>query len=235
MDDIRDSEKIKSKLGGRLIVEKGAGREYDPSLMEEQKMTTLALNIQMHGKLAVVIGGGTVALRKIRTLLSAGASVRVVAQKICPEIAALRDSGELTARVGSCNGSDLDGAFLVVAATDNAHVNGQVCDDARERGMLVAVADNPAAGDCTFPATLQRGNLEIAVSTGGLCPTFAIDVRDCIAEQIGDEYGTILHQLAEEREKLLTNGSPSTYNTQVLRSLAKRLLAEFTDRKEPIP
>ncbi len=81
------------------------------------------------------------------------------------------------------------------------------------RGILVAVADNPAAGDCTFPAILQRGDLEIAVSTGGRCPTFAVDVRDCIAEHIGDEYGMILDQLAAEREKLLTNGSSSTYNT----------------------
>jgi precorrin-2 dehydrogenase / sirohydrochlorin ferrochelatase len=198
-------------------------------------MPTLALNVRMHGKRAVIIGGSTVALRKLRTLLTAGASVRVVALTICPEIAALKDSGDLSARVGSYTVSDLDGAFLVIAATDNAQVNEQVCANARERGMLVAVVDKPEAGDCIFPATLQRGNLEIAVSTGGHCPTFAVDVRDRIAEQIGDEYGTILHQLAEEREKLLTNGSPSTYNTQVLRSLAKRLLAESTERKEPLP
>jgi len=198
-------------------------------------MPTLALNVRMHGKLAVIIGGGTVALRKLHTLLAAGASVRIVAPEICPEIAALKVPGTITARVGSYTVPDLDGAFLVIAVTDNAQVNEQVCSDARERGMLVAVADNPAAGDCTFPAVLQRGNLEIAVSTGGLCPTFAVDVRDRIAEQIGDEYGTILHQMAEEREKLLTNGSPSTYNMQVLRSLAKRLLDESTDRKEPLP
>ncbi len=198
-------------------------------------MSTLALNIRMRGKLAVIVGGSTVALRKLRSLLAAGASVRVVAQAIRPEIAALRDSGEVTARVGNYSVSDLDGAFLAVAATDNAQVNGQVCRDARERGILVAVADNPDTGDCIFPALLQRGNLEIAVSTGGRCPTFAVDVRNHIAELIGNEYGTILLKLAKEREKLLTNGSSSTYNTKVLRSLAKRLLAESTERKEPSP
>jgi len=198
-------------------------------------MSTLALNIRMHGKTAVVIGGGTVALRKIRTLLAAGASVRVAGTTICPEIAALNDSGALAARVGSYTVSDMDGTFLVIAATDDALVNGQVCAAAHERGILVAVVDNPAAGECTFPATLKRGDLEIAVSTGGLCPTFAVDVRDRIAEHIGDEYGTILRQLSAEREKLLTNGSSSTYNTQVLRSLAGRLLAELTERKESLP
>ncbi|MGB9082957.1 MAG: bifunctional precorrin-2 dehydrogenase/sirohydrochlorin ferrochelatase [Desulfuromonadaceae bacterium] len=198
-------------------------------------MSTLALNIRMHGKPVVVIGGGTVALRKLRTLLAAGASVRVVGTAICPEITALKESGALAVRVGRYTVSDLDGAFLVIAATDNSLVNEQVCADAHVRGMLVAAAENPAAGDCTFPATLTRGDLEIAVSTGGRCPTFAVDVRDRIAEHIGDEYGTILQHLSAEREKLLTNGSPSTYNTQVLRSLAGRLLTELTERKESLP
>ncbi|GAC1465074.1 MAG: bifunctional precorrin-2 dehydrogenase/sirohydrochlorin ferrochelatase [Desulfuromonadaceae bacterium] len=198
-------------------------------------MSTLTLNIRMQGKPAVIIGGGAVALRKLRTLQTAGASVRVVATNICPEIAALKDSGAFTERVGSYSVSDLDGAFLVVAATDNALVNEQICVDARERGILVSVADNPATGDCTFPAILQRGDLKIAVSTGGRCPTFAVDVRDYIAEHVGNKYGTILDQLAAEREKLLTNGSSSTYNTQVLHSLARRLIAELTERKESLP
>lgn len=198
-------------------------------------MSTLALNIRMDGKLAVIIGGGAVALRKLRTLLSAGASVRLVAMDICPEIAVLKDSGALVVRDGSYIMADLDNAFLVVAATDNALVNEQVCADARERAILVTVADNPATGDCTFPALLRRGNLEIAVSTGGSCPTFAVDVRDWIAEHIAPEYGSILDRLAGEREKLLTNGCPSTYNTQVLHLLARRLLAELTERKESMP
>lgn len=213
-------------------------RERERSMIPtygETEMPTLALNVRMPGKLAVVIGGGTVALRKVRTLLTAGAPVRVVSLEICPEIEALKAGGNITVRLGSYIVSDLDGAFLVIAATGSAKVNELVCNDARESGVLVNVVDNPPAGDCTFPAILRRGDLEIAVSTGGSCPTFAVDVRDIIAEQIGDVYGTILHRLAEEREKLLTNGSPGTYNTQVLHSLAGRLLAELTDRKEPLP
>ena len=198
-------------------------------------MPTLALNIQMHGKQAVIIGGGAVALRKLRTLLAAGACVRVAAMTICPEIAVLRDAGEISVRQGWYRESDLDKAFLVIAATDNPQVNKQICRAASERGILVAVADDPAAGDCMFPAVLQRGDLEITVSTGGRSPTFAVDVRDCIAGHIGSEYGTILERLAAEREKLLTNGSSSTYNAQVLRSLARRLIADVSERKESLP
>jgi len=196
-------------------------------------MATLALNIQMDGKRAVIIGGGTVALRKLRTLLKAGAPITVVAMDIMPEIVALAESGALAVRVGCYESADLDNAFLAIAATANTIVNKRIAVDARERGILVAVADNPAEGDCTFPAVLRRDDLEIAVSTGGRCPAFAADVRDCIAGLIGHEYGDILEQLAREREKLLTNGSPSTYNAQVLRSLARRLLAKPTENKEP--
>lgn len=198
----------------------------------EAGMSTLALNIRMQGKLAVIIGGGRIALRKLGTLLADGASITVVAMDIRPEIVALAESGALEVRAGSYEPADLDNAFLAIAATDNARVNERVAADACERGILAVVADNPAAGDCTFPAMLRRGDLEIAVSTGGRCPSFAADVRDCIAEIVGHEYGAILVQLAGEREKLLTNGSPGTYNTDVLRSLARRLLAKPTENKE---
>ncbi len=198
-------------------------------------MPTLALNIRMADRLTVIIGGGAVALRKLRTLRAAGGLVRVVAMDICPEISGLNESELLSMRVGSYTSSDLDDAFLVIAATDNPLVNGQVLADARERGIIAVIADDPAAGDGTFPALLRRGDLEVAVSTSGRCPTFAVEVRDYIARHIGSDFGELLEQLAAEREKLLTNASPSTYNAQVLRSLASRLLAELTERKEPLP
>jgi precorrin-2 dehydrogenase/sirohydrochlorin ferrochelatase len=203
--------------------------------MENRDMSTLALNIRMKGRLAVVIGGGAVALRKLRTLLTAGAAVKIVAMEICPEIKAISDSGTINVTQESYTPDQLDGAFLVIAATNDTQVNARVNADACERGMLVSVVDDPAAGDVTFPAVLHRGNLEIAVSTGGQCPTFAVDIRDHLAGHIGSEYGIVLEQLASEREKLLTNGSPSTYNTQVLRSLSSHLLNRLAEPKEPLP
>ena len=150
-------------------------------------MQTLALNIRMNDKLVVIIGGGAVALRKIRALLATGARVKVVAMEIHSEIKVLEDSGMVVVRVGPYMATDLDSAFLVIAATDNVMVNELVRGEAQKRKIMVAVADNPSAGDCTFPAVLRRGDLEIAVSTGGRCPTFAVDVRDCIAGYIGSE------------------------------------------------
>lgn len=195
-------------------------------------MPTLPLNIDMQGKTALVVGGGKVALRKVHALLASGASLRVVAPEICLELADLAAQGAVSVRRGCYAVADLDAAFLAVAATDAAAVNRAVAADASERGILVMVADSPLAGNCTFPAVLRHGNLEIAVSTGGRCPTLATEIRDMIAGVIGDEYGVVLEQLAAEREKLLTDGSASTYNKQVLRSLAGRLIAEIAERKD---
>ena len=195
-------------------------------------MPTLALNIDMLGKTALVVGGGRVALRKAHALLAAGASLRVVAPEICRELAELAARGTVSLRLGNYALADLDAVFLAVAATDDAAVNRTVAADAKERGILVMVADSPLAGTCTFPALLRRGDLEVAVSTGGRCPALAAEIRDIISGVIGDEYGAVLEQLAAEREKLLTDGSASTYNTQVLRSLAGRLIAEIAERKD---
>lgn len=195
-------------------------------------MATLSLNVNLQGKPAFVAGGGKVALRKVQALLAAGAVVRLASPAVCPDLGRLSATGVITVRIGYYTAADLDDVFLAVAATDDAAVNRTIAADAGKRGILVAVADNPLAGNCSFPAVLRRGNLEITVSTGGRCPTLATDIRDLIADRIGEEYGRILEQLADEREKLLTDGNGSTYNTQVLRSLARRLIAELTERKD---
>ena len=84
-------------------------------------------------------------------------------------------------------------------------------------------------------STVHRGDLEVSVSTDGTCPGFAAVVRDLLATVIGEEYGSILATLALEREKLLTEGNCSTYNNQILRSRARELINEFTERKERVP
>lgn len=195
-------------------------------------MPALSLSINMSRRQVLVVGGGKVALRKVHALLASGAPVSLVAREICPEIAALAAAGSVAVRLGGYNSADLENAFLAVAATDDEAVNRAVATDAGARGVLVAVTDNPLSGDCTFPAVLRRGALEIAVATGGRCPALATEIRDLIADLIGVEYGPMVEELAAEREKLLTDGSPSTYNTQVLRSLARRLITELTERKD---
>lgn len=192
----------------------------------------MLLNVDMSGKPAVVIGGGKVACRKAKVLLANGAKVRVVSPEIIDEITVLARTGKLAVRQGNYQADDLEGMFLVVAATDDDEVNRQIAVDALSQGRIVCVADAAEFGNCSFPAVLQRGNLEIGVSTGGFCPSLAVELREIVATVITEEHGTIVSRLAAEREKLLTEGNPGTYNVQVLRSLARQLIAELNERKD---
>ena len=195
-------------------------------------MPHLPLNIDVRGMSALVVGGGAVAGRKVMSLLGAGATVRIVAPELTPEITRLVSAGTMKAKIECYQTSDLTDSFLAVAATNDPQTNRRIAADARQRGMLIAVTDEPESGNCSFPALLRRGDLEVAVSTNGTCPGFAAVVRDFLATVIGEEYGKILATLAVEREKLLTEGSHSTYNNQILRSRARQLLAELSTRKD---
>lgn len=197
-------------------------------------MPHLPLNIDMHGRTALVVGGGPVALRKVRALRNAGARVDVVALSLDPDLVDQWTSIGASVKLAAFEPDALEGVFLAVAATDDALVNSRIAMAARQRGIMVAVADAPDSGDCTFPALLRRGELEIAISTGGRCPAFAVLVRDRIARLIGDEYGDALEQLALAREKLLTEGNGSTYNKKIVRSLARRLIEELSNNKDAV-
>jgi precorrin-2 dehydrogenase/sirohydrochlorin ferrochelatase len=203
--------------------------------MEDNRVPHLPLNIDVRGMSTLVVGGGSVAGRKVNSLLAAGATVRIVAPEQTPEISRLASDGVVHLRCGCYEPSDLHDVFLAVAATDDPETNHRVACDARQRGLLVAVTDAPDSGNCTFPALLRRGELEVSVSTNGTCPGFAALVRDVIADIVDEKYGIILSALAREREKLLTEGRHSTYNNEILRSRARELINELTKHKERVP
>lgn len=192
-------------------------------------MGHLPLNIDMRDRPVLVAGGGRVAARKVRALLETGARVQVVALEQAAELAALAAGGRIALRSAAYAPSDLQGMFLAVAATDDAAVNAGIAADARALGILCVVADSPGSGDCTFPAVLRRGGLEISVSTGGRCPAFAARVRDIIAGLIGEDFGVALEHLAGHREKLLTEGKDSTYNGSALRSVVHRRIKDLIE------
>jgi uroporphyrin-III C-methyltransferase/precorrin-2 dehydrogenase/sirohydrochlorin ferrochelatase len=125
----------------------------------------------------LVVGGGHVAARKVALLRRALAKVRVVAPELCDELLVLVQSGAVEHRAGEYRAADLDGAEVVVAATDDVTVNEAVSVDARARRIWVNVVDTPAL--CTFivPSIVDRAPLVVAVSTGGAAPVLARRVR----------------------------------------------------------
>ncbi len=167
-------------------------------------MHTYPLNlINLSARKAVVIGGGTVALRKVEGLLAAGAQVTVISPALTDGMAVLHAEGRITVIPRAYQEGDLDGAWLVVAATDDATVNRAVYAEAERRGCLVNVVDDPEHSNFIVPAVVRRGEVTVAVSTGGSSPALARRLRERLAEVIGPEYGELAALLAELRPTLL--------------------------------
>ena len=172
--------------------------------------------LQLENRLCVVVGGGDVGLRKVRSLLRFGARVRLIA----PEPAEPKEDLENLEIVRrTYRRGDLKGAFLAFATTDDREVNAAVLREARELGVLINMADAPAAGDFTLPALLVRGDLTVSVSTGGSSPALAALVRDHLSGTLGPEWSTVLEIAAALRRKRLTPGEETAYNRAILRRI----------------
>jgi precorrin-2 dehydrogenase / sirohydrochlorin ferrochelatase len=170
-------------------------------------VTQLPIVLDGRSVSALVVGGGNVALRKVRGLLDAGAHVRVVAREISPELSALATQyAALTLVTGDYSTEQLEDALVIVAATDDPETNARVASDARAHVRLVTVADAPELGNCTTPAVHRRGDLLVAVTAGGV-PGVAARVRDAIAQRVDARYGSAVRALAMLRRRLLADGN----------------------------
>lgn len=149
----------------------------------------------MDGKRCVVVGGGGVANRKARKLLQARAKVVVISPDVRPELASMA----VEVRRRPYGEGDLEGAFLAFAATDRREVNAAVAREARERGIPVNVADEPSEGDFALPSTLRRGQLQVAVSTGGASPVLAQRIRRKLEDVFGQEWAGVVEALHRAR------------------------------------
>lgn len=194
------------------------------------------VNLDIHAKRAVIIGGGVVAYRKCLTLLDAGASVTVVAPDLCAELALLANSAQIEWNHGNYHEDALKGAFLVFAATDSRETNRTIACHARQGGSLVNVVDSSESGDFTVPSVITTGNILVTVSTGGTCPAFSRRLKEDLQTIIGPEHAKALSLMAKVREKLLTEGGDTAYNKRLLSELANSNLPELfkNDRREEI-
>jgi precorrin-2 dehydrogenase len=160
----------------------------------------------LEGRLAVVIGGGQVAERKVRTLLDAGAKVRVVSSEVTTGIRKRADSGDIELVDRRYERGDLAGSAAAVAATDDEEVNRGVFAEATDAGIPVNVVDNVSL--CTFiaPSIIRRGDLVVAISTGGAAPALAVRIRERLEREFGEEYARFLTLMAELREQIKVPG-----------------------------
>lgn len=167
------------------------------------------VNIYLEGQSCVVVGAGPVAAGKIENLLACGAVVTVIAPKACGAVEGWEAQGRLTWKRKTYEASDLEGAFLVVTATDDPATNHQVYLDGEEARVLVNSADDPENCRFTLPSVVRRGDLTIAISTKGRSPALAKHMRKLIGEAVPAEYEQVLEVLAAVRDELRSRHIPT--------------------------
>ncbi len=161
--------------------------------------------LDIKGKTCVIVGGGEVALRKAERLLDCGAKVSIISPKLAPELAALKDKNLITYIAAEYSGDLIDEAALIIGATDNEKTNARISKDARAKGIPVNIVDDPQKCDFILPSIVQRGNLEIAIGTGGKSPALASYLREELERQYGKEYEIFLNILGNLRTKMEKN------------------------------
>ena len=162
--------------------------------------------LDVGGKSCAVVGGGMVALRKVESLREYGARVKVISPTLCPELSHLAEEGAIETILRDYESGDLKGAFVVVAATSDEETNKAVAREAREQGILVNVVDDPGHSDFIVPACFYRGEVAIAISTGGRSPALARQIRMKLEKSLGTEYAILAQLLAEVRSELKQKG-----------------------------
>lgn len=180
--------------------------------------------LDLTGKKAVVIGGGSVAERKICSLLKARADVKVISPHLTKRLKREKFKGMFRHVCRSYKKGDLSRAFLVVAATDSQRINEQVSRDAP---CLVNVVDKPALCNFIVPSLVQRGHLQLAISTSGMSPALSRSIRKELEKIYGQEFSDYVKLLKTIRKEALLNIKDKKIRTAFLKSIASEKIIKM--------
>lgn len=161
--------------------------------------------LDIKGKKCVVVGGGEVAARKAERLLDCGARVLIISPQLISELAEMKEKNVINHIASPYSGNLIDGAALVIGATDDDKTNAQISMDARNKAIPVNIVDDPQKCDFILPSLIQRGDLAIAIGTGGKSPALARHLREELESKYGREYEIFLNILGILRVKMARN------------------------------
>src|SRR5579863_1541460 len=198
-------------------------------------MSLLPIFLKLDGRPGLLVGAGNVALEKINSLLITGLRLRVIAPEAKPEIQQLACEKQLEWIQRSFDATDLEGNFVVIAATDDPEVNATVYREAVRRGILVNSVDDPPHCDFYFGSVVRRGDLQIAISTAGESPAVAQRLRREIDAQLSADIGPWLKNLGEFRREVLATLPPGEARKALLHAVADRQFFEASPILSPIP
>ncbi|HEV2492370.1 MAG TPA: bifunctional precorrin-2 dehydrogenase/sirohydrochlorin ferrochelatase [Terriglobia bacterium] len=176
--------------------------------------------LKLEGRPCLVVGAGAVAESKIASLVAAGATVHVVAPRASAVVHGLASAGRITWEARAFKPRDLDGTLLVVVATADRSLNERVFQEARRRGVLANVVDDPPRCDFYYPSVVRRGDLEIAISTNGHSPALAQRLKRELEQQFTTEYADWIEDLGRKRRKLFRKTMDHERRRRLLHRLA---------------
>jgi uroporphyrin-III C-methyltransferase/precorrin-2 dehydrogenase/sirohydrochlorin ferrochelatase len=185
-------------------------------------MSLLPIFLKLDDRPGLIVGAGNVALEKLQTLLPTGLRIRIIAPAAKPEVQALAADGRVEWIQREFQPADLDGNFVVIAATDNPDVNAQVYGESVRRGILVNSVDDPPHCDFYFGSIVRRGDLQIAISTAGESPAVAQQLRREIDDRLPHDLGPWLREIGQLRREILATHPAGDERKALLHRLAKR-------------
>lgn len=184
--------------------------------------------LKLSGRACLVVGAGRLGEQKARGLIDSGANVRLVAPTATPAIVEAANRGSLLWLQRAYESRDLDGVFLVVAATSSSEVNHAIYEETQQRGILCNVVDDPPHCDFFYPAVVRRGHFQIAISTGGLSPALAQRIRIQLEEEFPPIYSSWLEFLGRQRSTLFRDVSnPELRRNLIYESVTPEAFAQF--------
>ena len=189
-------------------------------------MSLLPIFLKLEGRQCLLVGAGNVALEKIGSLLKTGLRLRVVAPEARAEVKELAAEGKIEWVQRKFEPADLDGNFIVIAATDVPEVNAAVYREAVKRGIPCNSVDDIPNCDFFFGSVVSRGDLQIAISTAGESPAVAQRLRREIDEQLPEDLGPWLAKLGELRREVLATHPRSEERRLLLHELAQRQICD---------
>jgi len=180
------------------------------------------VNLDVRNRKCLVVGGGSVGTRKVKTLLECGATVTVISKEMSKDLKKFAAKEMLLLKERPYRSSDLENMFLVICTTSDEKLNLKINSDAEKRNMLCNVADVPEVCNFILPAIVQRGDLIIAISTSGNSPAFAKKLRKDLEKQFGQEYAVFLTLMGAIRKKLLTENHEPEAHKHLFEKLIKQ-------------
>lgn len=183
-------------------------------------MSLLPIFLKLDGRPCLVVGAGNVAHEKILSLLPTQASIRVVAPRVLEPVRRLAAEGRIELVCRDFEESDLEGQAIVITATDSREVNRAVFLAARQRGLLCNSVDDPPNCDYYFASIVERGHLQIAISTTGESPALAQRLRREIDARLPTDMAPWLEELGALRREILASHPPGEERKALLHRLA---------------